>query len=321
MRTERPAASGAVQAVSGRAVVADFDGGSVISDAGAPLLGQADAAVGLVDRLAGLLRGSSRSGAERASGGAGRGRSGEGRRGGQRAALVGGDGGGLQPSRPVGEDLAPFQPRQQYLPIDEHRLSVEDLPEESVVSAQIALGQGSVPAMASVLRRGSAVADRRGTCEFAPRVRRVDVGDGGAQRCGADASRVGFGIARGCGDGEVRTRWVQCWRRRIDEYIETNVKAGIEAGVEAHARERVEALFEERLVEARAQALAEVASDAFAPGGADSAPRPAGVWRRCWRASPTRSASLEIGDLLIDRADGAELTGSRARAKDPAEGD
>ena len=52
MRTECSAASGAIQAVSGRAVVADFDGGSMTSDAGALLLGQADARVGLVDRLA-----------------------------------------------------------------------------------------------------------------------------------------------------------------------------------------------------------------------------------------------------------------------------
>ena len=52
MRTERPASSGAIQAVSGRAVAVDFDGGSMASDAGALLLGQADAAVRLVDRLA-----------------------------------------------------------------------------------------------------------------------------------------------------------------------------------------------------------------------------------------------------------------------------
>ena len=52
MRTERPAASGVIQAVSGRAVAVDFDGGSATSDAGALLLGQADAVVGPVDRLA-----------------------------------------------------------------------------------------------------------------------------------------------------------------------------------------------------------------------------------------------------------------------------
>ncbi len=47
MRMECSAAPGDFQAVSGRAVVADFDGGSMTSDAGALLLGQADAAVGL----------------------------------------------------------------------------------------------------------------------------------------------------------------------------------------------------------------------------------------------------------------------------------
>ena len=52
MRAEHPAASGAFRAVSGRAVVADFDGGLVTSDAGALLLGQADTAVGPVARLA-----------------------------------------------------------------------------------------------------------------------------------------------------------------------------------------------------------------------------------------------------------------------------
>ena len=41
----------------------------------------------------------------------------------------------------VGEALAPFQPRQRHLVIDKHRLSIEDLPEENVVSAQIALEQ------------------------------------------------------------------------------------------------------------------------------------------------------------------------------------
>ena len=52
MRMERSAASGAFQAVSGRTVAVDFDGGSLTSDAGAPPRGQADAAVGPVDRLA-----------------------------------------------------------------------------------------------------------------------------------------------------------------------------------------------------------------------------------------------------------------------------
>ena len=52
MQAECSATSGVFQAVSGRKVVAAFDGGSVTSDAGALLLGEADAAVGLLDRLA-----------------------------------------------------------------------------------------------------------------------------------------------------------------------------------------------------------------------------------------------------------------------------
>ena len=52
MRTERSVTLGAIQAVSGRAVAVDFGVGPVTSDAGALLFGQADAAVGPVDRLA-----------------------------------------------------------------------------------------------------------------------------------------------------------------------------------------------------------------------------------------------------------------------------
>ena len=52
MRTECSAASGAFQAVSGRAVAVDFDGGSMTSDSGALPLGQADAVIRPVDRLA-----------------------------------------------------------------------------------------------------------------------------------------------------------------------------------------------------------------------------------------------------------------------------
>ena len=52
MQTECSTAVGGFQPVGGRAVVAAFDGGAVTSDAGALLLGHADAAVGLVDRFA-----------------------------------------------------------------------------------------------------------------------------------------------------------------------------------------------------------------------------------------------------------------------------
>ena len=48
--------------------------------------------------------------------------------------------------------LAPFQPRQRYLLLDEHALRVEDLPEGNAVSAQIALERGSRSDMAPALR-------------------------------------------------------------------------------------------------------------------------------------------------------------------------
>ncbi len=51
----------------------------------------------------------------------------------------------------VGAGLAPFQPRQRYLLIDEHALKVEDLPAGNVVSAQIELEQGSVSSMVPIL--------------------------------------------------------------------------------------------------------------------------------------------------------------------------
>ena len=42
-------------AIDRRAVIAGFDGGAIMSDAGALLLGAADPAIGLVDRLAGCF--------------------------------------------------------------------------------------------------------------------------------------------------------------------------------------------------------------------------------------------------------------------------
>jgi hypothetical protein len=41
--------------VGGREVVAGFDGGTITSDAGALLLGAADRAIGLLDRLGGRV--------------------------------------------------------------------------------------------------------------------------------------------------------------------------------------------------------------------------------------------------------------------------
>ena len=55
MPTERSAKPSEFARVDGRSVVAEFDGGAVTSDAGGPLLGAADKAIGLVRRLAGCF--------------------------------------------------------------------------------------------------------------------------------------------------------------------------------------------------------------------------------------------------------------------------
>ena len=51
MQTQRSTTSFGFQAVEGRSVAAGFDGGAVSSDAGALLLGEADRAIGLLDRF------------------------------------------------------------------------------------------------------------------------------------------------------------------------------------------------------------------------------------------------------------------------------
>ncbi len=55
MQTECSAASFGFQAIAGRSVVAASDGGAVGSDAGALLLGEADRATGLIERVAGCF--------------------------------------------------------------------------------------------------------------------------------------------------------------------------------------------------------------------------------------------------------------------------
>ena len=51
----------------------------------------------------------------------------------------------------IDEVLLPYQPRQRYFVIDEQALEVEDLPPDNVVSAHIALEQGSLATVGSVL--------------------------------------------------------------------------------------------------------------------------------------------------------------------------
>ncbi len=199
---------------------------------------------------------------------------------------------------PVGEDLAPFQPRQRHLLIDEHRLSVEDLPEENVVSAQIALEQGSVPAMASVLRRVSALL--AGEEHASLRRAFAELTLGMVERSAAARTHPELASAlRAAAETGGLNAMGSVLARRIDEYIETNT--------EARTRERVEAILGERLVEARAQALVEsramLSRLAERKFGAETGALLAALLAEV--ADPERLAA--VGDLVIDCADGAEL--------------
>ena len=203
---------------------------------------------------------------------------------------------------PVGEDLAPFQPRQRHLLIDEHRLAVEDLPEENVVSAQIALEQGSVPAMAAVLRRVSALL--AGEEHASLRRAFAELTLGMVERSAAARTHPELASAlRAAAETGGLNAMGSVLARRIDEYIETTA----EARAEARTRERVEAILGERLVEARAQALVEsramLSRQAERKFGAEAGARLAALLAEV--ADPERLAA--VGDLVIDCADGAEL--------------
>ena len=96
--------------------------------------------------------------------------------------------------------------------------------------------------------------------------------------------------------------------RRIDEHVETRVKAGIEAGIARARAETLEQGLEQGLERERTLLSRQAARKFGAEAGAGLATLLVGV------ADPDRLA--EIGDLVVDCADGAELL---ARAQEEAD--
>ena len=196
----------------------------------------------------------------------------------------------------VGAALAPFQPRQRHLAIDEHGLRVEDLPEENVVSAQIAPEQGSVPKMASVLRRLSALP--AGTEHASLRRAFAESTLGMVERSAAARTHPELASAlRAAAETGGLKAMGSVLARRIDEYIETSIEAGVDARVQAALLERERAM------------LSRQAARKF---GAETGARLAALLADV--ADPERLA--EIGDRAFDCADGAELL---ARAREGAD--
>ena len=257
----------------------------------------------------------------------------------------------------VGEALAPFQPRQRHLVIDEHALRVEDLPEDNVVSAQIALEQGSVSTMASVLRRVSALLS--GEEHASLRRAFAELTLGMVERSATARAHPDLPSAlQAAADTGGLSAMGSLLARRIDEYVETRVKTGIEAGIarevegavareleKAVARElesataREEARLARELERATAREEARLARElesAVARTRAETLERRL-EWERALLSrqagrkfgadTSARLAALlagvadtdrlaEIGDLVVDCADGAELL---ARAREDAD--
>ena len=162
----------------------------------------------------------------------------------------------------VEDGLAPFQPRQRYLLIDEHAMRAEDLPAANVVSAQIELEQGSVASIPPVLHElagllaGPRYASlRRGFAEWTRRVversrpAAVDPGLVGALKALEEAGDL----------GEMGSLLAE----RIDEYVEEQIEKGIEQRVGQIAEQRVEQLAEQ-IAEQRAQQIVEQRAEQIA---------------------------------------------------------
>ena len=198
----------------------------------------------------------------------------------------------------VGSGFAPFQPRQRYLLIDEHALRAEDLPRGNVVSAQIALEQGSVAALPPVLRElsdllaGPRYASlRRGFAEWTRQVvERSRTASGDSALAGALRALEETGGLREMGS---------LLAERIDEYVDEQVEKRARERVEQHGLEQERAL------------LSRLAARKF---DAETAAALAALLGRV--DDPERLA--EIGEQVIDCATGDELL---ARAERAAEGD
>ena len=192
----------------------------------------------------------------------------------------------------VGAGLAPFQPRQRYLLLDEHAQRVEDLPGDNVVTAQIALEQGSVEALAPVLRGlGALLAGPRHASlrrAFAEWMRQV------VELSRLASAEPGLsGVLRWLEEAGELEEMGTLLAERIDEFAERHLERGREQGLEA---ERA------LLVRQAARKFGAETAERLAAllGGIDDPERLAG-----------------IGEAVIDCADGEALLERAAAAGGP----
>ena len=225
----------------------------------------------------------------------------------------------------AGPALGPFQPRQRYLLIDEHALRVEDLPADNVVSAQIELEQGSISELGPVLQRLSVLLSgpehaslRRA---FAELTRHMVSRSASARSHPELASAL-----RAAEETGGLSAMGSLLATRIDEYIEASVAKGIEErlaqGVPESSAERLAEGIAKGVERGRSEALEQglarqrmmLVRQASRKFGAGTESRLTALLAEV--ADAKRLA--EIGDLVIDCADGAELL---ARAEAAARGE
>ena len=193
----------------------------------------------------------------------------------------------------VGGGLAPFQPRQRYLLLDQHAMRVDDLPPGNVVSAQIELEQGSVSAMAPVLRKLGELLNepRHGSLRqaFAEWVRRV------VERSRLAASQPGLvDTLRALEETGDLKAMGSLLAERIDEYADERLAEGLAQG-------KAEGLDQERAL------LSRLTARKFDAG---TAARLAALLEGV--DDPERLA--EVGEQVIDCVTGAELLARAERA-------
>ena len=206
----------------------------------------------------------------------------------------------------AGPGLAPFQPRQRYLLLDQGALDVETLPSGNLVSAQVGLGRAAVPDVPAALGRIGALLSE-------PR-------HGSLRRAFAEMARQLVGRSRTAGSqpglveslrelaqaGDLNAM-ASTLGERIDEYVEEKVRQGIAQGVaqrvaqgfaQGREEEREEAL--ERELRRDRVLLSRQAARKF---GGETATRLEALLERI--DDPERF--VRIGEDVIDCATGAEL--------------
>ena len=238
----------------------------------------------------------------------------------------------------VGAGLAPFQPRQRYLLLDQHAMRVEALPPGNVVSAQIELEQGAVPGMAPVLRdlgrllSGAEHASLRRA--FASWTRETVA----RSRVAVAHPRLVGALEALEGEGDLDAMG-SLLAERIDEYVETrSLKRGLEQGLERGLEQGLERGLEQGREQGLERGLEQGLEQGLERGLTQGLERGltqgleqerALLSRQAARKFDARTASrlaalldgiadperlAEIGEQVIDCATGAELLARAERA-------